>query len=588
MVKRLALGLGIILCLILATGSLWMTETLPAAPSDREFSAKRAMAHITVVAGEPHPMGTKANQRVGDHIAARLGEMGVSWDVQEAPVPDYFGVSDGSDFVTIRNMVARVPGSSSTGSIALVGHYDSVPSSPGANDDGSAVATLLETLRALVAGPPLLNDVIVVFTDGEEPGNFRHGARRFVGQHPWAEDIALVLNFEALGRTGPSMMFETGPGNLWILEELGQAVPRPVAFSFLSDLYRLVAKGSTDFAAFDEAGINGMNFAYSYGRTVYHTALDSVESVDERSLQHHGSNALNLARHFGDFDFSEVDTTRGEDAIYFAILGRHLVVYPASWAWPLASAAGVLLGGLVLIGLKRKEIGLVALALASLMFVFELVAIAGLLTLAWWGLDEAHLRFGTVVAPGVKAHLYFVAFLALSVVAVEIGTLVLGKGVGTTARAVAPTLCWWILAMLSSLFLPGFSTLFTWPLLASLPVLGWILWMGTSIKNTWGSVGVLAVSGIPGIVITVVPIYVSFQAFGVSSPGFSGSPSFPIIGPSIFFWVMLVGLLGPQIEFVRRSQGRRWIGLLLTVALGTLAAGGLAPGISLSTLGLGR
>ena len=84
----------------------------------------------------------------------------------------------------------------------LMAHYDSVPNSPGASDDGAAVASLLETLRALRGGPRLKNDVIFLFTDGEEVALL--GSKAFVEEHPWARDVGLVLNFEARGYTGPS------------------------------------------------------------------------------------------------------------------------------------------------------------------------------------------------------------------------------------------------------------------------------------------------------------------------------------------------------------------------------------------------
>src|SRR5438105_2344263 len=81
---------------------------------------------------------------------------------------------------------------------------------PGADDDGVGVATLLETVRALKAGARLRNDVIFLFTDGEEVGML--GARAFVGEHPWAKEVGVALNFEARGNTGPALMFETSNG----------------------------------------------------------------------------------------------------------------------------------------------------------------------------------------------------------------------------------------------------------------------------------------------------------------------------------------------------------------------------------------
>ena len=74
---------------------------------------------------------------------------------------------------------------------------------------------MLETLRALKAGPPLDRDVIALLTDGEESGCL--GARVFVTEHPWADEVGIVLNFDARGNSGPSIMFETSDGNGWLI-----------------------------------------------------------------------------------------------------------------------------------------------------------------------------------------------------------------------------------------------------------------------------------------------------------------------------------------------------------------------------------
>ena len=55
----------------------------------------------------------------------------------------------------------------------LAGHFDSVPPGPGASDDGAAVAAILEIARMLRDQPPSRNDVILLFTDGEELGMYR-------------------------------------------------------------------------------------------------------------------------------------------------------------------------------------------------------------------------------------------------------------------------------------------------------------------------------------------------------------------------------------------------------------------------------
>ena len=72
------------------------------------------------------------------------------------------------------------------------------------------VSALLESVRALTAGPPLRNDVVVVLTDAEEA--CLCGAEAFAASHPLAADGGVVLNFEARGTSGPPIMFETSRG----------------------------------------------------------------------------------------------------------------------------------------------------------------------------------------------------------------------------------------------------------------------------------------------------------------------------------------------------------------------------------------
>ena len=55
-----------------------------------------------------------------------------------------------------------------------------------------------KTLRVLRVRGPLLNDLIVLLTDGEELGLL--GARAFVDEHPWLDDVALVVSIEMRGR----------------------------------------------------------------------------------------------------------------------------------------------------------------------------------------------------------------------------------------------------------------------------------------------------------------------------------------------------------------------------------------------------
>ena len=193
--KRSLFVLILVLSIVAGLLSFKMVPVSPVASSLQEFSAERAFNHIEAISLNPHPIGSDEIEQVRDYIVNEVTSLGITGQVQETTVPDYFGINN-NELVTIQNIFAVIPGINPTGSIVLVGHYDTVPASPGANDDSSAIATLLETARALLSMPPLQNDVVLLFTDAEEPGQYRYGARFFVANYESISDIHLVLNFE--------------------------------------------------------------------------------------------------------------------------------------------------------------------------------------------------------------------------------------------------------------------------------------------------------------------------------------------------------------------------------------------------------
>ena len=71
----------------------------------------------------------------------------------------------------------------------------------------------------------------------------------------------VALNFEARGTSGPSLMFETSPGNAGLIRALSAARgTRLFASSLSSEIYRRMPNDS-DFTVLSKAGIPGLNFA---------------------------------------------------------------------------------------------------------------------------------------------------------------------------------------------------------------------------------------------------------------------------------------------------------------------------------------
>ncbi len=310
---------------------------VPASAAATEFSAYRALADVAVVARQPHPLGSPAQAAVRAYLLRRCRALGVAATVQDTSllVADYGQLTA----ARVQNIVARLPGRQPGGKAVLVlAHYDSQPHAPGAGDDGAGVAAMLETLRALRAGPPLANDVIWLFSDGEEAGLL--GARAYAADTArLRRTVGVALNFEGRGNAGPSLTFEVSPANGWVMREYARAAPAPIASSLFYEAYRHLPN-NTDFTPLRRAGITGLNFAFVAGYPFYHSPADTPGHLSLGSLQHHGSYMLSLVRHFGSISLAH---TKAPDETFFNPLGTWLVHYPASWNLGLTGAAFLLL-----------------------------------------------------------------------------------------------------------------------------------------------------------------------------------------------------------------------------------------------------
>ncbi len=100
-----------------------------------------------------------------------------------------------------RNLIASLPGSSSDGQVLIVAHYDTVPDCPGADDNASGVAGLLEAAGAL-ARHRFHKDLVFVAFALEEYGY--PGSLHYVKQVRASRTaIAGVFDLEMIGYTSP-------------------------------------------------------------------------------------------------------------------------------------------------------------------------------------------------------------------------------------------------------------------------------------------------------------------------------------------------------------------------------------------------
>lgn len=511
------------------------------------------MKQLSVVARNPHPIGSVEHSRVGDYLLQQLRLSGLEPQVQGSTgffLEPWWGPP--YQVGAVENIVARIKGSANTKAVMLVSHYDSVATGPGAGDDGAGVAAILETVRALRSGPALRNDVIILITDGEEIELL--GAAAFVDDHPWARDVGLVLNFEAQGASGPSLMYETSAGNGRLINEFAQAAPYPVSSSMMSEIAKRFTSSDSDLSVFRRAGLSGLNFAFIGDQPRYHTVRDDMYRLDPRSLQHHGSYALALTRHFGNIDLREI---RGEDAIYFNVF-RILLHYPQRWVWPLNIVALALLAGALVSGFKMRRLRVNGILLSAAIWLIGAGAGIGLAQLVWMLFGATHMIASLPYGDSYNGELYGVGLVAL-VLAVIFSAYALARAKFTADELVAGALlCWALLTVAASLMVPGGSYLLVWPLLfAAAGLLA--SFFGRSSAMRWAA----------WVIPTIVALTVFVPAVYLTLLLLSDNPLMVTVPAAAITAVLVPVILLLQIRF-------RWIVVGLLVVCGVFMLAGAA------------
>ncbi|HEX6649743.1 MAG TPA: M20/M25/M40 family metallo-hydrolase, partial [Pyrinomonadaceae bacterium] len=511
--RLIGFGSSMFLFLTLLTIFVVYRQAPPAAVSSDApavvFSSGRAMKRLEITNRKPHPVGSVAHAEVQDYIFRELAAAGLDPKIQETTViSSSFGDLRAA---TVRNIAARLVGTGGGGKALLItSHYDTVPTAPGASDDGACVAAMLESIRALKAGAPLKNDIIFLFTDAEEIGLL--GAKAFVDEHPWAKDVSVVLNFEARGSSGPALMFETSNGNGWLIRELAQAAPRPMANSLSYEIYKMLGN-NTDLTIFKRANLAGMNFAYIDGSMLYHTRADSIENIDERSLQHQGSYVLSLAQHFGN---ANLDQPRTGNAIYFDLLGLTLLHYPAFLVLPLLVLTLVLLVVVFVLGFRRKKLTMEGFIIGFFLFLLNIVAATLTVVLVWWLIGMVQRLAGAGLLDDLYySKLYFAGFVLLAVAVLTALHNLYGSRISTENLAAGAFVLWSVLLALTSLLVPGGSYLLLWPLVFSLAAFAFILTRRED-STSLTTFAILTLAAIPAVVLVVPMMYQIFVAMGLA------------------------------------------------------------------------
>ncbi|MEO9502537.1 M28 family peptidase [Nonlabens ulvanivorans] len=535
------------------TPSAAVEDSLPAT----EWSTARALEHVKAMSVQPHHVGSAAHDDVRDYVVTQLQAMGLQVTTQKGYTMDPWG-----NLANPENILARIKGSQDNSkALLLLSHYDSDPhSSKGASDAASGVATILEGVRTFLAqNKQPLNDIIICITDAEELG--LNGAELFVNEHPWAQDVAMVLNFEARGSGGPSyMLVETNGGNRKIIEEFSNAgVEYPVANSLAYSIYKMIPN-DTDLTVFRKDGdINGLNFAFIGDHYDYHTELDNYERLDRNTLAHQGAYLMPLMNHLSNIDLSdELKVPEGDDYVYFPMPIIKMVSFPFKWLPFLIIGSGLLLVVLIVYGIRKRRISFGQILAGFVPFLGSLIIGYLLSNYGWVGIKSG--SFYVDQQHGFSYNGYWL----IAAAAMTAATLCFFlyhkyyKKDNVASLSIAPLFILWLVCLLIAfpvgdgglipgVFLPG-AGFFLVPLIAGLLM----VWL--NINQRRPSYILLVILAVPALFI--------FTPFVKAFPVALGMG---ILFVAAILTTLLIGLLIPIIGHYRRKDLLSFIGLIATL-----------------------
>lgn len=257
------------------------------------FDLGRAMAHVRALSIDigVRRAGEDGDRRAADYIAAEIQKLGVAARLQPFNLPE-----SGAE---TRNVVADEGVDTAAGSYLIVGaHYDTTSTSPGANDNATGVAVMIEAIRALKAVPARVPVVFVAFGAEEvQPGpkgTHHLGSRHWVGSMSEGAKRNLLAAYSVdmvgFGKDIVCGRMSSGP------REATQRLLR-VAREIGVPARERVTPDWSDNGPFLRAGLNA-GWVWSGEDRRYHSPRDTFDHVQPESVDRAGRLLLAAVRSY--------------------------------------------------------------------------------------------------------------------------------------------------------------------------------------------------------------------------------------------------------------------------------------------------
>jgi hypothetical protein len=240
------------------------------------YSNSRAMRHVRALARRigPRVRAKPAEWKASKYVRQKFESYGYETKVQK------FSVDGG----TSRNVVAWWPEAKKYG-LVVGGHMDSVRRSPGANDNASGVAVVLEMARISADREPARLVRFVAFGAEEYGTNGQHhnGSQVYVNRlgRDGRKRLAGMVSIDMIGQGRPLLAATTGMAPEVVARTVHNKMRDKVAMSYL------ITCDCSDNGPFERAGIPAV-FLWSGSEPNHHEPTDTVANLNPKHVKRTG------------------------------------------------------------------------------------------------------------------------------------------------------------------------------------------------------------------------------------------------------------------------------------------------------------
>ena len=270
----------------------------PLAELPAVFSEERLKQHVDYLASpemEGRGLGSTQLEEAAAYIAGEFANAGLAAAGDDGSYLQGFTVEEGEDGQPhrVHNVIGYLPGTNpayADQAVLITAHYDHLGHGwpdvrqsdagriyPGADDNASGVAVLIELARNFAAGAPPERNLVFVAFSAEEAGLL--GSRYYV-EHPRPaplEGIVGVINLDSVGRLEdqPLSVLATGSAMEWPFVFRGVSAVTGIPSESIAS-----AAASSDQQSFIDRGVPGVQiFTGAHGLTITAPATRRTRST---------------------------------------------------------------------------------------------------------------------------------------------------------------------------------------------------------------------------------------------------------------------------------------------------------------------